>query len=114
MAKDAAYRRMIHTARWLRLRRDKLSADPLCERCMAGGRLAPATEVHHIVPVEDAVDDAGKERLMFDPANLRSLCHSCHVQEHLELGRCGRALAKRRSETQARRAIEKLFGGGGG
>lgn len=114
MKKDATYRRLIHTERWLRLRRDKLTADPVCERCMAEGRIAAATEVHHIVPVEDAVNEAEKERLMFDPTNLRSLCHACHQQEHVELGRSGVKLARRRAENQVRQAIDKLFGGGGG
>lgn len=114
MAKDATYRRLIHTARWLRLRRDKLSANPLCERCLEEGRVLAATEVHHVVPVEDAVNDAEKARLMFDPTNLRSLCHACHLQEHIELGRSGGRLARRRTEAQVKQAIDKLFGGGGG
>ena len=114
MRKGATYRRLIHTERWLRLRRDKLTADPMCERCRAEGRIAAATEVHHIVPVEDAVNEAEKERLMFDPTNLRSLCHACHLQEHVELGRSGVKLARRRAENQVRQAIDKLFGGGGG
>ena len=86
----------------------------MCERCRAEGRIAAATEVHHIVPVEDAVNEAEKERLMFDPTNLRSLCHACHLQEHVELGRSGVKLARRRAENQVRQAIDKLFGGGGG
>ena len=53
MAKDADYRRLIHTARWLRLRRDTLTAHPLCERCQVDGYVTPATEVHHVRPVED-------------------------------------------------------------
>lgn len=59
MAKDKDYIRMIHTARWLRLRRDKLTVQPLCERCEEEGRLAPATEVHHVLPVASADISSG-------------------------------------------------------
>ena len=52
MAKDKDYKRMIHTSRWLKLRRDKLSDYPLCERCEQMGKVTAATEVHHVHPVE--------------------------------------------------------------
>ena len=92
MAKDKDYRRLIHTAQWVRLRRAKLTAFPLCERCREEGRLAPATEVHHIRPVEEGLTLREKEQLMFDPHNLRALCHECHVKTHTEMGRCGKTL----------------------
>ena len=110
MAKDKDYNRLIHTARWLRLRRDTLTRHPLCQRCEAEGRLSPATEVHHIRPVEEAVTMAEKTRLMYDPHNLRALCHDCHVRTHTEMGRCGREAARRRNEEQARQVIGRFFG----
>lgn len=45
MAKDKDYIKLIHTPRWLNLRRAILSAHPLCERCEAQGYITPATEV---------------------------------------------------------------------
>ena len=90
MAKDKDYIKLIHTNRWLRLRRDKLSSQPLCERCKESGRITAATEVHHVIPVEDGLTRAEKERLMYDPTNLRALCHDCHVKTHTEMGRCGK------------------------
>lgn len=93
---DSLYRRMIHSAQWARLRRSKLAVCPLCERCQAEGRLRAATEVHHVVPVDDAMSASDKRRLMFDPHNLRALCHDCHVQTHTEMGRSGAAQARRR------------------
>lgn len=98
MARDADYIRMIHTSRWLRLRRWKLSQHPLCQRCEELGRLRPATEVHHATPVERGLTRAEKESLMFSPSNLVALCHDCHVAVHTELGRSGAKAAKARAE----------------
>ena len=110
MAKDKDYQQLIHTERWLRLRKEKLTAQPLCERCQQQGLVTPATEVHHVTPVEDGLTLAAKRRLMYDPNNLRALCHACHVQTHVELGRCGRAATKRRNEAQVRAVLDNFFG----
>lgn len=109
MAKDKDYKRMIHTARWLRLRRDKLSDFPMCERCEEEGRVTPATEVHHIRPVEDGLSYADKERLMFDYYNLRSLCHECHIKTHTEMGRSGKEQSKRQASAKLRRFVNKFL-----
>lgn len=100
MAKDKFYNKLMHTMRWLLLRRDKLTASPLCERCQQEGRLTPATEVHHITPVERGLTKGEKERLAFDPLNLRALCHPCHVLTHIEMGRSGKAQARQRAAAQ--------------
>ncbi len=100
---------MIHTGRWLRLRRDKLSDFPLCERCEEEGRHSLAVEVHHVVPVEDGVTRQEKERLMFDYFNLRALCHDCHVKTHVEMGRSGKAYAERRAKDGLRRFVNKFL-----
>lgn len=109
MAKDKDYQQLIHTERWLKLRRDKLTAQPLCERCQQQGIVTPATEVHHVTPVEDGLTYAAKCRLMYDPHNLRALCHNCHVQTHTELGRCGRVATKRRNAEQVAAVVKKFF-----
>ena len=108
MAKDREYNKMIHTARWLRLRRDKLSAHPICEMCEEEGRVTAATEVHHIVPVEEALTRGEKEKLMFDGNNLKALCHDCHVQVHKELGSHSKAQVRGRAERQLKRFV-KIF-----
>lgn len=100
MAKDKDYIKLIHTARWLRLRHDKLSEHPLCERCQEEDRITPATEVHHVRPVEEGLSITDKKSLMFDWYNLRALCHDCHVKTHTEMGRCGKVLAKNRARAQ--------------
>jgi 5-methylcytosine-specific restriction protein A len=55
---------------WERLRTAFLSKHPLCRMCQEAGRLVPATEVHHIVPLADGGTD--------DEANLMPLCKPCH------------------------------------
>lgn len=100
MAKDKDYRRMIHTRRWILLRREKLSRCPLCERCLEEGRIRAATEVHHVKPVEDGLTLSDKRQLMFDAHNLRALCHECHVKTHTEMGRSGRAHTERHTREQ--------------
>jgi len=56
-------------ADWQRVRSLVIRAHPFCRQCGM-----PATEVDHIIAIRD-----GGARL--DPANLQSLCHSCHMQK---------------------------------
>ena len=114
MSNDKDYNKMIHTTRWLKLRRAKLSAQPLCEDCAADGYITPATEVHHVISVESAFTRRDKERLMFDYNNLRALCHDCHVKAHVRLGRGGKEAAKARKEEQVKKINKKFYGDGGG
>ena len=93
---SADYRAGITSDRWRRLRRDVLSRHPMCQRCQDEGRLTPATEVHHVRPVEDGTTKAERARLLFVPHNLRALCHSCHLATHLEMGRGGKQGNRRR------------------
>lgn len=109
MAKDKQYVQLMHRAEWVRLRRAKLTDRPLCERCEAEGRITPATEVHHVVPVETALTRADKERLAYDPHNLQALCHACHVQVHTEMGRSGRAQRKKRSADLLQSFVKKFL-----
>lgn len=62
-----------NSARWQRLRLEKLRRDPLCEYCPPNRRKA-ATEVDHF----KAIEDGGAT---FDWNNLRSSCKSCHSQK---------------------------------
>lgn len=56
--------------RWQKIRAWYLRRRPLCADCQIAGRLTPATEVHHIIPVRDGGSDAEE--------NLLGLCKSCH------------------------------------
>lgn len=85
MSKNADYNRMIQSKKWQELRKKKINASPICEDCNEKGIIEPATEVHHIVPVEAASSVASMEYLMFAVDNLRSLCHECHKNAHIRL-----------------------------
>ncbi|MCD8266477.1 MAG: HNH endonuclease [Prevotellaceae bacterium] len=114
MAKDERYRRMIAGSRWRRLRRQKLTACPLCERCAEEGRITAATEVHHVRPVEEALTAEAMAQRMYDPTNLRSLCRACHVRTHVEMGRSGRAATRRINGAKAEEFERKFFHDPGG
>ncbi len=81
----SAYHRLLNTSRWRELRARQLSCHPLCEDCMKMGLIIPATEVHHVVPVESAGDRERMTRLAYDPGNLVSLCPTCHTERHRQL-----------------------------
>lgn len=59
---------------WRLLRKEKLTNDPLCEMHLQKGQIVPATEVHHIIDIDDkpTLENA------LDSNNLMSLCKSCH------------------------------------
>ena len=59
-----------YNSRWQRIRSVYLSAHPLCADCAAAGRVAAATDLHHIV----ALRNGGTH----EESNLLALCHSCH------------------------------------
>ena len=45
----------------------------LCQNCLRHGRVTPATEVDHIVPVAQGGTD--------DLTNLEAICTSCHREK---------------------------------
>lgn len=57
---------------WEKVRDAHLAAHPLCAWCSTATRPVAADVVDHITPIRDAPD----RRL--DPANLQSLCDTCH------------------------------------
>ena len=63
---------------WKRIRDSYAAAHPLCERCLAEGRVTPMDEVHHILPISCGGTHARD--------NLMSLCRSCHNKVHIEMG----------------------------
>ena len=63
---------------WKRIRGRYAREHPLCEMCLAEGRLTPVEEVHHIIPVSRGGTH--------DRSNLMSLCQSCHTKIHHEIG----------------------------
>ena len=94
--KSKEYYRLIQSERWRRLRREKLRKNPYCEVCGV-----PATEVHHLTPVE-SMPLRQMELLMFDMQNLQSICRKCHVKAHAQLHSKSKAtnLERRRKELE--------------
>lgn len=61
-----------YDADWQRVRIEALRRDKyLCQHCLREGRVTPAEDVDHIVPLS-----RGGARL--DHGNLQSLCRPCH------------------------------------
>ena len=63
---------------WKRIRDRHISQHPLCEQCEKDGKIVPAAEVHHKVPISQGGTHARD--------NLIALCKSCHARIHAERG----------------------------
>lgn len=72
------YTKQMYGRAWKRIRDRHIKEHPLCELCEQQGVLRPAEEVHHRLPLADG---GTHER-----NNLVSLCRSCHMKIHAELG----------------------------
>jgi 5-methylcytosine-specific restriction protein A len=55
---------------WRKIRNRFLKEHPLCEICKREGKLTPAKQVHHVVPLANGGTN--------EESNLMSLCASCH------------------------------------
>lgn len=74
-AEAQAWRWMYGTEDWKLLRGDQLLREPFCRECARRGVRRYATDVDHIR------DHKGDWAVFTDPANLESLCHSCHSRK---------------------------------
>lgn len=64
-------KRVYDTGFWRKVRKQVLQRDNyLCVMCAKQGRITPATDVDHIIPVAKGGSNM--------PDNLQSLCHECH------------------------------------
>lgn len=70
---------------WKDLRNYQLKIKPLCERCLAKGKVTAAEHVHHIIPFISGRTKADKLKLFTDIDNLMSLCYECHREIHREI-----------------------------
>jgi 5-methylcytosine-specific restriction protein A len=75
---------------------------------MQAGLMVPATEVHHIVPVETQHSVPDMERMMYNVSNLEPLCHDCHVRRHKELRSKSKDVIKERERVKLERFREKF------
>lgn len=79
-ARNQKAKQFYHSKQWATLRNiAMMQASYQCEVCRKQGKLMPADEVHHIIPL--AVD--WSKRL--DRANLVCLCHKHHTEAHKKL-----------------------------
>lgn len=71
-AEAQAYRSWYGLKVWFHARKAQLTKQPLCERCLALGRITPATVVNHREPHK------GDWQLFIDPDNHESTCAPHH------------------------------------
>lgn len=110
-SKSHIYTKMINSMRWRKLRALHLAQHPFCAICERDHQIVtPATEVHHIEPVESAHSESEQSALMFNPGNLMSLCHYCHKQLHTAAGYHTRQAVKARKQLRVNEALDSLYG----
>ena len=109
MSRNPIYMRLIQSRRWRELRLWKLRRQPLCEECLRQGRVTPATEVHHITPVESGVTARQMTALMFAPGNLMSLCAACHHELHRLMKSHSREAARQANRRKTADFIKRFF-----
>ena len=107
MSRSKAYQKLLNSKRWRELRASYREAHPLCERCLAEGRVSPTVDIHHRVPVESAKTDYDMQALCFDWNNLQALCISCHVEVHQQMGKATKANHQEREQQQTERWLDK-------
>ena len=74
--------RIYNSREWRLLRDQKRRANPLCELCLANGKVVPTQAIHHKIPIETAQSFDEMKRLAFRYDNLQSLCYKCHSEIH--------------------------------
>ncbi|MHB9056236.1 MAG: HNH endonuclease [Paludibacteraceae bacterium] len=90
------YKKLINCQKWAKLRSEKLKNNPLCEHCQVAGIITPGAEIHHITPIDTGANYERMKLLAYNYNNLVTLCHTCHIQAHVELQ------SKTAKQTQAR------------
>lgn len=109
--RDEEYTRLLNSTNWRRLRLRLLREHPLCSKCEREGRVTAATEVHHIRPVERGSNIKEKALLAYDPDNLETLCHACHVETHRQGGKSTKTENRQRQREKAKSFNKKYISG---
>lgn len=69
------------TAAWQAVRDEAMHRDAfLCVDCKKKGRITPAEEVHHIIPITPS--NLNDPSVTLNLTNLVSLCKRCHASRH--------------------------------
>ena len=82
LSKNEIHKYVYNTTKWRELRMQKLSNNPLCEKCLEKGIVTLATDVHHIYEISNANSIYEMKSIGFDYNNLMSLCKECHIEIH--------------------------------
>jgi len=64
-------KKIYSSTRWLSLRQQKITLQPLCEHCLRYEIVKPGYIVDHVKEIKDGGE-------IWDIENLEHLCHSCH------------------------------------
>ena len=65
---------------WRKLREVYIHEHPICQDCLAKGKVTPAQDIHHIKsPFQNGEINYG---LLLDYDNLVALCKDCHGNRH--------------------------------
>jgi len=76
--RDMKVSKFYNSTAWKKLRKIKLSKNPLCEYCLEKDRTRIATEVDHVIPIK--IDWSRR----LDLNNFKSTCHRCHMKKTQE------------------------------
>lgn len=68
------WQKLYNTKRWQDHRKEQLSKEPWCAKCLRANIYVPATDVHHVDPHRG-------DLVKFFTGKLESLCHPCHSEE---------------------------------
>lgn len=71
---ESPTKRLYGSARWISLRAQQLSDEPLCRTCLKDGRITPAVVCDHVMPHRGDV-------ARFWAGPFQSLCKTCHSAE---------------------------------
>ena len=83
--KDIA--KIYNSSQWQKLRAAYFAEHPLCEMCLAEGKITPTQEIHHIKPISSGNSNSEMRALAYDYNNLEALCTECHHKVHQEMRR---------------------------
>lgn len=75
------YNDFYHSTQWNNTRKAKLMEQPLCEICLAQGRMTKADMIHHY---KYELREPGGWEHRLSPDNLQSICYACHNGIHHE------------------------------
>ena len=110
MGRNKEYRKLINTRKWQKMRLQALSkTNYLCAVCLKDDITTPATEVHHIAPVETGANLLHMKQLCYDPNNLLPVCKECHKNEHIKLQSYTKSETQKRNKERANAFVNRFL-----